>query len=740
MAEQMIAERIAVERRYVRAADIARDLPDPHALDGYVLTSRASEALGRLAKGLSSDSTQRAFRITGPYGSGKSSFGLLLAKLLEGGPSKASAIAKLALGKKKLPAFDTIVLIGSRTSLAHELLNVIIDKAREHFGQCDAQAKRCEVLLTGAVQSRLATKDVLAHLTKLAARVQNATNCGLLVLIDEMGRYLEFAAANPESEDPALFQQLAERASGSAHPALGVVAFLHHRFDDYLASSGTWTNQEWARSAERYEEIAFSEPREQSIHLLARVLEPSKQHAPAVRNAAAAHYKDAAERSLFAIGKAELVEMGASLYPLHPVALSCLATAANRFGQHDRSVFSFMQSSEPAGYLQFAHTTPYKSSNWYRLDHVFDYMASLGSLRFDSFDRDRRWAMGREAVDALVQDDGDLERVLKAVSVIATLEPVPGIRANADTLSWALDIPEADVRAAFVRLADDGVLYKRAASKDYSLWSNSSVDLTYWYAEAEQAISKPERLDEDIAQIPTLRPVIAQRHYHRTGTPRSFLATFGETLEVLPTSVDGRIVILPVHPSDKKRNCNRRAAALSEKLGPLALVHLRVIEDADLTLSYQLKCWKWIAETCEELRMDDLARSEVFRNVSSLEQRLQSRLSPLAFDRGEKDWFYVGEKTEIESRAALSRKLSKICENVFNMAPLLRNELINRTKLSSAIAAARMRLLGRMIKLENRDYLGLEGAPPERTIYLSMFQASGMHFLCLSTWYNGYVL
>ena len=32
-----------------------------------------------------------------------------------------------------------------------------------------------------------------------------------------------------------------------------------------------------------------------------------------------------------------------------------------------------------------------------------------------------------------------------------------------------------------------------------------------------------------------------------------------------------------------------------------------------------------------------------------------------------------------------------------------------------------------MLEEEEKEFLGLTGAPPERTIYLSMFHASGMH-------------
>ena len=726
MAKQMIAERITVERRYVRAADIARDLPDPDALDGYILTSRASEALLRLARGLSAHSTQRAFRVTGPYGSGKSSFGLLLAKLCGRSEEFADTLASRALGDQDFPSFVPLVLVGRRTSLARELLVGIARTARAHFGEKDKQAKRCDNLVSAANGKRIETDEVLDELAGLSARLKQSEDVGLLVFVDEMGRFLEFAVTNQANEDPALFQQLAERASGSQYPDLSVVAFLHHRFDDYLASNDDWSSKEWARSAERYEEIAFTEPREQSVHLLAQALKSGEPHGAAIRKASNRLYAQASERALFAIAKQELLALSDSLYPLHPASLACLTSAASRFGQHDRSIFSYLQSTEPAGFQQFAHAHPYGAKSWYRLDHVFDYLASLSNLRFDSRDRDRRWALGCEAVEAIAGQDKDRTRVLKVVAVLAALEPVPGLRADSDTLGWALDLGAEVVQSLLERLVLDRVLYERVASKDYSLWSNSSVDLGHWYAEAERAIGKPGRLDQDIGEATPLRPVIAQRHYHDTGTLRSFAIRFGEA-GASDNGSDGEIVILPVYPSEDAKNAREEAKELSQQLGPLGLVHLRHVESEDLTIAHQLQCWKWIEINCKELRMDDLARSEVGRSISGLEQRLQSRLAPLAFGRGAADWFYAGQRETIADRAALSRRLSKICSDVFDHAPVLRNELINRTKLSSAIAAARMRLLKRMIENEREEHLGLTGAPPERTIYRSLFDATSLH-------------
>src|ERR1017187_8711702 len=69
-------------RRFLRSTQLERDFSDPEALEGYILTPEIETCVVRLARGLAPTSGQRAWRITGDYGSGKSSFALLFANLI----------------------------------------------------------------------------------------------------------------------------------------------------------------------------------------------------------------------------------------------------------------------------------------------------------------------------------------------------------------------------------------------------------------------------------------------------------------------------------------------------------------------------------------------------------------------------------------------------------------------------------------------------------------------------------
>ena len=84
MPEKVIGDLLKVGSRFLRSAHLERDFEDPAVLSDYVLTDFTRSCLGRVARGLKSNSGQRAWRMTGDYGSGKSTFALLLAHWFAG--------------------------------------------------------------------------------------------------------------------------------------------------------------------------------------------------------------------------------------------------------------------------------------------------------------------------------------------------------------------------------------------------------------------------------------------------------------------------------------------------------------------------------------------------------------------------------------------------------------------------------------------------------------------------------
>jgi len=92
-------------------------------------------------------------------------------------------------------------------------------------------------------------------------------------------------------------------------------------------------------------------------------------------------------------------------------------------------------------------------------------------------------------------------------------------------------------------------------------------------------------------------------------------------------------------------------------------------------------------------------------------------------------WFRQGEQVRLQGRRELLEYLSTVCDELYPGAPGIHNELVNRHELSSAAMKARTRLIDRILETAAEPDLGLDPrtTPPEKSIYLSVLKAGGLH-------------
>jgi hypothetical protein len=106
---------------------------------------------------------------------------------------------------------------------------------------------------------------------------------------------------------------------------------------------------------------------------------------------------------------------------------------------------------------------------------------------------------------------------------------------------------------------------------------------------------------------------------------------------------------------------------------------------------------------------------------------LESILAPTADASDHCQWYHCGQPQRIESRRELNAFLSAWQTILYPQTPRIRNELVNRQELSSAAAAARRTLIEAMLEHADEPDLGIQGNPPEKSMYLSLLFDPGIH-------------
>ncbi|GEM49189.1 hypothetical protein [Deinococcus cellulosilyticus] len=726
----VLSEMVAVKGRFHRSVQLVKDYKDAEHLEGYILTPNGQSLTERILKGLSQAGQPRTWSITGPYGSGKSSFALFLADTL------ASAFPRTSMGQAirsrtgfHLAPFFPLLLVGQRRNLHLTLKEAIVQTVTAEFPELEAKLSHWHSPDVRVVEL---LETVTQHLS-LRSRG------GLLLILDEFGKFLEYAAQNPDTEDLFLMQELAEFASRSLFPVC-LITVLHTGFSDYLMHADHTARAEWQKVQGRFTDVNFQEPAEQFLQLIASAVdfrttpEISKAYARRVREVLDSGALDEARKRIPGLDSHLLKSV-----PIEPItALLLWPLFRSKLAQNERSLFAFLTGSEPFGLLDFLTSQDTDTGTpMYSLSHLYQYVVNtLGSAAYQS-DLSRRWSQIEVACDRLGQHASPLLRqVVQAIGLISSYGSQVGLKATRETLMAACG-EEAEVDQALLELKNKSLVIFRNFEQTYALWDGSDVDLEEEFTkviEKQGQLSLSRALQKHL----DLYPQMARAHYIRTGNLRSFEVTIFEgrstelSTQVSKLKPDHLQIIFVLSSTDSERKQLQLVAQYHEKNTNVIFAFPRPVVGLEGILR-ELTAWETIRRTSTALEGDPVAKKELEGRIQQTQQRLENVIGALfgvkgyRFDPSRSEWFHAGNLHTPSTARQFQQWLSQILDHMYPLAPVIRNELLNRNQLSSQSAKARRNLLEAMLLRHHLPRLGMEGFPPEYSMYAAVLKKGGFH-------------
>jgi hypothetical protein len=750
MSGNKISNVFRIKHRYLRSAHLERDFYDPSILDSYIYTDFTTSCIERLAQGLKAKSGHRAWRLTGDYGSGKSLFAILLAHWLAGQklpfPKPIQHIVKQNGIEMAKPGFIPVLVTCSRQSLALSLLKGLYDSINQNM----SLGPKSRIALE--IKRRLNSKEPLDddYIVELIHRINvsivaSSKRQGLLIILDELGKFLEFAALYPNKQDVFLLQRLAEIASRSGDKPIFIVCLLHQGFSAYSSHLDQSAQREWEKIAGRFEEVIFSQPVEQIIHLIASALNLRTDLVPdGCKRESRTTMMKAIELGWYGSVKAQdILSIAPQLYPIHPTVLPVLIRVFRHFAQNERSLFSFLFSNEPYGLMSFSEKNAI-GSEFYRLSDLYDYIRTNFGHRLYYQSYRSHWNLIDSIIESYATDEPLSVRILKTVGILNLLND-SDLLATEESIVCAIteanSVNSAQIEVAIGKLQKSKrVLYQRGRAGGLCLWPHTSIDLEKAYDDASRAVETPQRVGPLLTEYLEDHSIIARKHYIETGNLRYYdikytsVNNLNDLFLKFSSEADGLVVIPLCETIDECETAKKFAESLETKKHPTRLIAIPQPLYNLANLLQELQRWDWIAKNVIELNADRFAGEEVTRQRKMAKEQLETRLQSLLGLRGLKDgttleWFYRGKGLSIADNRRLLRVLSIILEKIYSDSPKIHNELVNRSKLSAASASARMRLIDRMLKYGNSPLLGMDRlkAPPEMSIYLSVLGNTGIH-------------
>lgn len=150
----VLGDAITVRDRFARSANLERDMARPEPLEGYVPTARGLDVIERVTTVASRGTAGGAWSVTGPYGSGKSSLGLLLDAAL-GGESPLRQASMQLIGDASAPAAELLKRAHSRHGTEMQGFHrAVVTATREPLAVTVTRALHSAVCRVGAPPPR----------------------------------------------------------------------------------------------------------------------------------------------------------------------------------------------------------------------------------------------------------------------------------------------------------------------------------------------------------------------------------------------------------------------------------------------------------------------------------------------------------------------------------------------------------------------------------------------------------
>jgi len=658
----------------------------------YIPTPNAKQVVSQIVndfkKGI------RSFNVIGTYGTGKSAFLLAFEQSIKGTKRyfEPNFLAN--------PKFDFVKIIGSYSSIVEQFVDAF------------------EVQIIKNQQ-----ENILSEIFNRYHAV-GKENKVLFILIDEFGKFLEYAGKHNPEKELYFVQQLAEFCNNPKNNIV-LITTVHQSLESYAYSLSKTQQQEWLKVKGRFREITFNEPVEQLLFLASEYVAENFEN-KASKSEIEKCMKLITETKAFNFNKDFLKEIASKLYPLDILSANILTLSLQRYGQNERSLFSFLESSDHTGLAKFNK----QENPFYNLANVYDYL----NFNFYSFLTSRynpdfsAWSSIRSAIEEVERAfDSNINNYIKAVKTIGLLNifsasgSILDFNFFIDYLKTACGV--SDAKEVIKNLEVKNIIRYRSHSKRFILFEGTDLDIQTALIEAGNKISEVVDITTLLNKHIQFSPVFAKQYSFPTGTPRYFEFRISDYPNNYNPEgeIDG-VVNLVFNSKLKESDIQSKSQQQED-----AVIYCFFKNSAEIkNLLFEIEK---IQKVIEENKEDKVAKREL-ENIVESQIRLLNHYITDSIYAGSNDvkWFFNGEEKKIADKKDFNKLLSQVCSIVYDATPVFKNELVNKHKISSSIHTAKKNYLRALVNNWDKENLGFEELkfPPEKTIYLSLLKENNI--------------
>jgi hypothetical protein len=595
-------------------------------------------------------------------------------------------------------------------------------------------------LTSGSVFNPFLGFDVVDLYEEAVKGLKRKGYTGIYVIYDEFSKFLEANIKEASVSDTKMLQDFAEKCNRSGEAQMHLMLISHKEIANYIDKLPKQKVDGWRGVSERFKHVHLNNNFTQTYEIIGSAIQKKKTAWDKFCRDYSKSFADILQRyekhNIFSdVDEAYVQKTIYGCYPLHPVSTFILPRLSERVAQNERTLFTFL--SAPGVSTLPTFLMAYEDDHFEVItpDLIYDYFEPLLKKEVYGGGIHEIYVLTEMILEKL--DAASLEsKIIKTLALIYILEQFEKLQPSKDELVsiYSISYTPEEINQAIDNLIEkEYVIYLKRSNNFLRLKQTSGVDVRQKINDMVEVQSKRTTVKETLNNSNFDNYMYPSRYNNERDIIRYFTFEFIDEDEVTEdvdwtlksASIDADGVIYGVIPHNeesisKLENIIRNTSVETESIIFIIPKHFSEIEDI-------------VKEFNAVSMLRDIANDDkvLFEEYEVIYEDLREVIG--TFMRGytrpeeyKSCYIYKGQEVAVSRKAALTELMSKICDEVYSLTPVINNEAMNKNEITATANNSRNKIVAALLRNELEPNLGLTGSGQEVSIMRSTLIRTGV--------------
>ena len=595
-------------------------------------------------------------------------------------------------------------------------------------------------ITSGSVFNPFLGFDVVELYENVAKGLKTKGFSGLFVVYDEFSKYLEANIKEASISDTKMLQDFAEKCNRSGETQMHIMLISHKEIANYIDVLPKQKVDGWRGVSERFLHVRLSNNFTQTYEIIESVIRKDKKRWGLFQSKFEGLF-DAIEKrykvhSIFAgMNAKDVKRIVRGCYPLHPVSTFILPRLSEQVAQNERTLFTFLSAEGKhtlPGYLENADEQSFRLIT---PDRVYDYFEPL--LRKEIYNGTLHEVYRlTELILGAINGETLESRIVKTISLIYILEQFDKLQPTEEELVgvFSVEYSPEEISVAIRNLIEKKyVVYLKRSNGFLQLKQSSGVDFRQCISDVVERERDAFTVEEALNEVNSESYMFPARYNDEHEMIRFFSFLFVNSKSIVDDwkinniinseLADGVIVGIVPQIDEPINELRKRVELVSTKFENTFFV----LPNTNRDIAQYVREYKAVIRLRDQAEGDRILFDEYETVYEDLRDLIVAFItSYVRPEQYQATYFLAGKKVNLNRRAALSEELSKICDRIYALTPVINCEALNRTDATAMARTSRNKVVSALLRTELEPNLGLTGTGQEVSIMRSTLVRTGI--------------